>query len=374
MDQDKVSSRRLEISDFEKVFTWLIHNHYQVVGPVVKDGAVTLQSVSSFDEIARGCYDHQEAGLYRLEDKKDGSLFKHTVGPHSFKKFLYPPRRKLWEATKTDTGFRIHEEDGPVPRYAFFGVRSCDLEAIRTLDRVFMNGDYKNHWYEKVRQQLFILAAGCTRATGNCFCTTMGTGPEPLSGFDLRVVEVLRGQDHHFVTISGSAKGEEVIHDLGLVEASEKEIREGQLAIEEAIHSMPVRWDRQQVPELLKRNYENAHWDDVAERCLSCANCTMVCPTCFCSTTEDITDLTGEHSERWLLWDSCFNGEFSFVHGGKIRNSTQSRYRQWLTHKLSAWHDQYGTSGCVGCGRCITWCPVGIDLTREVEAIQTSEK
>ena len=160
----------------------------------------------------------------------------------------------------------------------------------------------------------------------------MGTGPQPLSGFDLRVVEVLQGEDHHFITIPGSAKGEEVIRDLALLEANEKEMRAGQQAIEEAIHSMPVRWDRQQVPELLKRNYENTHWDDVAERCLSCANCTMVCPTCFCSTTEDITDLTGEHSERWLLWDSCFNGEFSFVHGGKIRNSTGSRYRQWLTH------------------------------------------
>ena len=127
------------------------------------------------------------------------------------------------------------------------------------------------------------------------------------------------------------------------------------------------------IRELLYNNLENPHWDEVATRCLNCANCTMVCPTCFCTTVQDVTDLTGKHAERWRKWDSCFSTEFSYIHGGSIRTSAKSRYRQWLVHKLASWHDQFGTSGCVGCGRCITWCPVGIDITEEANAFRESE-
>jgi Fe-S-cluster-containing hydrogenase component 2 len=131
--------------------------------------------------------------------------------------------------------------------------------------------------------------------------------------------------------------------------------------------------DTRGIKELLYRNYEHPRWDNVATRCLTCANCTMVCPTCFCTTVEDVTDLSGDHAERWRKWDSCFTMDFSYIHGGSVRATPKSRYRQWLTHKLATWFDQFGSSGCVGCGRCITWCPVAIDLTEEVRAIRDSE-
>ena len=125
---------------------------------------------------------------------------------------------------------------------------------------------------------------------------------------------------------------------------------------------------------LLARNLEHPRWDDVATRCLSCTNCTLVCPTCFCSSVEDVTDLAGEGAERNRVWDSCFSVDHSYIHGGSIRPSGRSRYRQWLTHKFGTWHDQFGTSGCVGCGRCITWCPVAIDVTEELAAIRADEE
>ena len=128
--------------------------------------------------------------------------------------------------------------------------------------------------------------------------------------------------------------------------------------------------DTTDIRELLYRNYEHPRWDEVAERCLACGNCTMVCPTCFCTTVEDVTDLAGEHVERHQRWDSCFTIDYSHIHGGAVRGSTRSRYRQWMTHKLATWIDQFGSSGCVGCGRCITWCPVGIDITEEARAIR----
>jgi ferredoxin len=122
--------------------------------------------------------------------------------------------------------------------------------------------------------------------------------------------------------------------------------------------------------ELMAGSYDAARWDDVASRCLTCGNCTLACPTCFCTAVEDVTDLSGDHADRWQHWASCFDLDFSYLHGGPVRASARSRYRQWLTHKLGTWHDQFGSSGCVGCGRCIVWCPVGIDITEEVTALQ----
>jgi Fe-S oxidoreductase len=154
------------------------------------------------------------------------------------------------------------------------------------------------------------------------------------------------------------------------VAAGAFELQTARHALAEAEKHMGRRLDTSDLPNLLYEHLEDSCWDKVAARCLSCANCTQVCPTCFCSDVVEVSDLLGQKSERIRRWDSCFNLDFSHVHGGNIRPGTRSRYRQWLTHKLASWIDQFGVSGCVGCGRCITWCPVGIDLTAEVEAIR----
>ena len=125
------------------------------------------------------------------------------------------------------------------------------------------------------------------------------------------------------------------------------------------------------LPELLARSLESPRWRMIATRCLACANCTMVCPTCFCYNVGDGSDLSRRRAERWRLWGSCFTLEFSYLGAHAVRTEISSRYRQWMTHKLSWWHEQFGVSGCVGCGRCITWCPVGIDITAEAEALRT---
>ena len=100
----------------------------------------------------------------------------------------------------------------------------------------------------------------------------------------------------------------------------------------------------------------------------------MVCPTCFCTSVADTTDVTGDHAERWQEWASCFDLDYSELHGGQVRSSGASRYRQWLTHKFGTWHTQFGQSGCVGCGRCIAWCPVGIDVTAELTALAATSE
>jgi ferredoxin len=171
----------------------------------------------------------------------------------------------------------------------------------------------------------------------------------------------------------GTPRGAEVVEALPR-RAAEPGDREAAEAVTlRAEQAMGRTLDTEGLQQLLYRRYEDPRWDEVGRRCLGCANCTMVCPTCFCATVEDATDLTGSATERRRVWDSCFSQEFSYVHGGSVRTSAGARYRQWITHKLATWHEQFGVSGCVGCGRCITWCPVGIDITEEARAARQGE-
>ena len=128
-----------------------------------------------------------------------------------------------------------------------------------------------------------------------------------------------------------------------------------------------------ELKDILMNNLKHPRWDEVADRCLSCGNCTMVCPTCFCHHEKETIALDTSSSEHTREWDSCFSSGHSYIHGKVVRDETKYRYRQWLTHKVATWWEQFDTSGCVGCGRCISWCPVGIDITEEVAAICEAE-
>lgn len=235
-----------------------------------------------------------------------------------------------------------------------------------------MKGDYSDHEYKLRRENAFVVAVNCSRASNNCFCTSMHTGPQVTFGFDLALTEVTENGSHFFVVDKGSEAGQSILDSIPHRDATDAEARAA-VQVSESVQ-MRKTLDSTGIKELLYRNYENPRWTEVAERCLTCGNCTLVCPTCFCNTAYDVTDLTGKHAELWRKWDSCFTVDFSYIHGGSIRPSPMSRYRQWMTHKLATWIDQFGTSGCVGCGRCITWCPVGIDITQEARAIHESEK
>uniref|UniRef100_UPI003562E767 4Fe-4S dicluster domain-containing protein n=1 Tax=Paraconexibacter sp. TaxID=2949640 RepID=UPI003562E767 len=223
--------------------------------------------------------------------------------------------------------------------------------------------------YAARRRSLFVLAVNCGQAGGTCFCVSMRTGPKATEGFDLALTELCDGEHHRFVVEVGSAEGAAVMAEVPHDTAGDTDLAAAAAAVERAAGQMGRTMDADAVPALLAANLEHPRWEEVADRCLACGNCTAVCPTCFCTTVEDVTDLSGHDAERTRTWDSCFNLDFSYVHGGTVRSSGTSRYRQWMTHKLSTWVDQFGSSGCVGCGRCITWCPVAIDITEEVAAI-----
>jgi sulfhydrogenase subunit beta (sulfur reductase) len=344
---------------------------YKVVGPTVSEGAIIYDVIERAAQLPIGWTDVQEPGSYRLDRRDDGAVFGFAVGPHSWKKFLHVPTLRLWRAQRAADGSISATADAePVPRCAFIGVRSCELHAIAIQDKVLLGGAYKDPHYAERRDGVFIVAVNCITAGGTCFCVSMGTGPRAQSGYDLALTELLDEGRHEFLVEIGSARGAEIIANLPHSSADGDHRRAATDAVARTRTQMGRELDTTGIRDLLFANLEHSRWDDVAARCLSCGNCTMVCPTCFCTTVEDHTDLANGTAERVRQWDSCYTMDFSHLHGGSVRSSIKARYRQWLTHKLGSWIDQFGTSGCVGCGRCITWCPVGIDLTEEVAAIR----
>lgn len=364
------SARVIARSEFTHVFDVLRRRGYTVVGPTAAGGAIIYDEIESADELPEGFTDEQDAATYRLTKREDGALFGFVVGPHSWKKFLFPPVARLWRAVTSKGLMEIESGEDRSPRYAFLGVRACELKAIQIQDRVFAGGEYRDPIYMGRRHGAFLIAVNCTEAGGTCFCVSMRTGPRARDGYDLAITELIDGNRHEFLVESGSAEGVAVLSELPGREADNGDCGDADAAIENAAAHMGRSLETTGLRELLRASPEHPRWQNIAARCINCANCTMVCPTCFCSTVEDTTDLTGEHAERWRKWDSCFTMAFSYIHGGSVRPSAMARYRQWMTHKLSTWHDQFGTSGCVGCGRCITWCPAGIDITEEARAMR----
>lgn len=365
---------QLDIEKLDELLDVLRARGYRPVGPMVRDGAIVWDELESADDLPVGWGEHQAPGEYRLERRNDAARFGFTVGPGSPKRWLFPPETRVWAAHRTEQGFETVDEP-ETPRWAFLGLRPCDLRAVAVQDRVFLGGPHTDSSYARRRSAALLIAVNCQRAAPTCFCTSMGSGPhagrdDPA---DLVLTELLDG-GHRLVAEARSERGSEVLADLAAEPASEADLRAVAAQATEATASVERTMETEGLRELLFRNLEHPRWDDVAERCMACANCTMVCPTCFCASFDDAADLSGEHIERWRRWDSCFTLQHSYLHGGSVRGTTKNRYRQWLTHKLASWHDQFGTSGCVGCGRCLTWCPVGIDLTAEVAALRANDR
>lgn len=360
--------------DFPYLLEALTRRGYQPVGPMVHRGDLVYDRLAGVSDLPQGWQDWQAPGSFRLKRREDQALFGYGVGQHSWKPFLFPPRQLLWQARQTRSGFDLLPLEEDYPRFAFIGVHPCDLAAIQVQDKVFLEGAYSDPTYRGRRLGAFIVAVNCGHACGTGFCASMGTGPRAASGFDLALTEVISVEGpHYFVVEAGTETGREILAEIPHRPAGPDELRQAEERLKQAESQMGRFMETLGLKELLYRNFEHPRWDDVAGRCLTCGNCTWVCPTCFCHTTEDATDLTGSVAQRWRRTDVCFTVNFSYLHGGSVRGSPRSRYRQWLTHKLATWVDQFGCFGCIGCGRCITWCPVGIDITEEVRAIRESQ-
>lgn len=351
------------------MLTALHEKGYRVIGPTVRDDAIVYDDIAATADLPVGWTDQQGGGTYRLTERDDDALFGYNVGPTSWKRFLFPPTVDLLQIERRDGSLSFTPAGQEPTKLAFIGVRACELAAIAIQDKVFLYPGHEDRTYAGRRSGVFIVAVNCGTAGETCFCSSMGTGPACDSGYDVVLTEILTGGSPEYVIEAGSPAGESLLDDLPGREASTRDQENVLAAIAQAEAEMGLFMDTEGIRDLLVENPEHPRWDDVAARCLTCGNCTLACPTCFCSTTVDTVSLDGVGT-RSRIWDSCFGLDFTGLHGHPVRSSIRSRYRQWMTHKLATWHDQFGTSGCVGCGRCITWCPVGINITEEVAAIR----
>lgn len=343
---------------------------YKLVGPKIRDKAIVYDEVHKTDDLPIGWMDNQTPGKYRIIKTKDNTLFNYNVSPYSWKKFLFPPRLTLLKVTKNNKDVTFDSPKDKPDKIAFLGVKPCELKAIEVQDKVFTGSDFKDNHYNDRRANALIISTDCTKSSSTCFCTSMNSGPKAESGFDIALTEVYSNADHFFTIKAATKKGLTILSKLTVSELEKSDISLAEEIIDNTTKSISRKLDTEGLKEILDNNLNHEHWDKVAEKCISCTNCTMVCPTCFCSDVKDITSLDGATSERIRTWDSCFSMEYSYIHGGAVRATTRSRYRQWLTHKFAGWFDQFDQSGCVGCGRCIAWCPVGIEINKEAAAIK----
>jgi len=351
----------------QKLLEKLQQDGYACVGPQVRDGAIIFDLITSVEQLPRGISDEQAPGKYSLRTNSTSKYFNWANGPQAIKPLLFAPRENLWKSTKTANGsitFNTIEPD--IKPIAIIGARACDLAAMKIQDQHFLQQQFIDPCYQARRDNLLIVAVNCSHPADTCFCHSTGDGPfvddkSDDTGADIVLTELQDG----FLIGANTNKGESVISGLSLQVSSEAQMAESQ-----SIASHASKQKRQlpsfDIKSRLMDQLDNDAWQTIAKKCLSCGNCTSVCPTCFCHNENDLTELDGSVSIHQREWDSCFSQGHSYIHGITIRSDTSQRYRQWLTHKFSSWFEQYGRSGCVGCGRCITWCPVGIDVTESL--------
>lgn len=360
------STITIQKATFDLILSRLKEDGYLTIGPRVNNETLVYETIENLSDLPQGYSTEQKPGHFQLFKDRHSRYFDIIPGAHSWKQFLFPSRVELFTLHQNGSGWKTITKDVEIPKYAFVGVRACELTAIQIQDQIFMRSDFTDPNYRVRRERVVIISVNCTHPAGTCFCTSMDSGPEDRRGFDLNLTEL----DDVFVITIGSELGRQLVADIPHENASGFILTNVEQKVEHTRKQIKRSLDTEGLPELIMDNLDHLHWDEVGNRCLSCGNCTQVCPTCFCWDAIDKMSLDGNTTRRERVWDSCFNPGYSYQAGGNTRPTIHSRYRQWLSHKLSTWKEQYGTFGCVGCGRCITWCPAGIDLTEEVAILR----
>ncbi len=357
--------RWLPAAELDRLLDALRSQGRTLIGPTVSDGAVILDEIVGASDLPSGWGAEASPGHYRLTRRPDERRFDHAVGPMSWKRWTFPPRTPVRVGRRTASGVRFAAVEPKPAQVAFVGVRACEIAALRVQDKVLTEGPAVDADYRARRASAFIVAVECATVTSTCFCTTMGTGPEVTADYDVALTEL----DDGFVVRCGSPAGTALVDALDLPLADPSAVDGARDIVAGARRAMGTPTDMSAVHAALQAAPDHPGWALVAERCLACTNCTLVCPTCFCTSVIERSELDGTTSTSERTWDSCFTDGFARVAGGSFRPQTKDRYRQWLNHKFSTWWDQFGESGCVGCGRCIAWCPAGIDVREELAAI-----
>lgn len=319
----------------------------EVIGPVERAaGDVVFSSISSADDIA----------------------WHYTNTSLPAKQFVLPQAEQMLAYHRNKAGYEVAAVYDDAKRIVF-GIRPCDVSAIAFLDKVFSD-DFPDEYYLRRRENLTLVALTCQEPGEDCFCVCADCGPAAESGYDLQLTE-LGGA---FLVEVGSDKGSSIVssHKDLFDSALPKQI-EVRLGLEERVRDKfkeATSYFAQAVRRITTESIGEDMWRYIGDRCLSCGGCSYVCPTCFCFNVVDHAQDCGGF--RCRGWDSCALAGFTRMAGGhNPRKERQDRRNRRFYHKLAQYYiDKYGRHGCVGCGRCISACPGGIDMPAVVKAMR----
>jgi ferredoxin len=356
-------------AQLQQLFDVLHQQGFACVGPKQADNAIVYAEIQGVDDLPKGLEVDQSPGQFSMQQQEHDRHFSWANTAQAIKPLSFTSREVLWQCEKDAQGNLHFKQHMPPSRaIAIIGARACDLAALRLQEQHFLNPYAEDPWFKQRIGNLFIVAVHCSHAAATCFCHNTGDGPRASRDFDIAMHEL----DQGFILEAGSYSGEKILRKLALdkITAQHSKLAEEQIntTISRQTRTLPA-----EVKDILLQRLEHPHWEKVGERCLSCGNCTAVCPTCFCHQQHDEFSMANNTGSHYREWSSCFTHNHGYISGHSLRPTTARRYRQWLTHKFANWYEQYGRSGCVGCGRCITWCPVGIDVTVELKALCESE-
>jgi len=251
-----------------------------------------------------------------------------------------------------------------------FGLRACDLKGILFADEFFKR-DFEDVYYTSRMEGRLTVVIGCTSPSPNCFCTSTGTGPFLEDGFDLQLVDL--GEE--YLVEAGSENGEKFVEEFDdfFREAAEETQTRSEDAKTAAAKAVTLKLDfNQAIRRVGADDVPREIYDEIAERCIYCGGCLYVCPTCTCFNVFD--DVKGEEGARFRNWDSCvFEGYTREASNYNPRRKKHLRASRRYQHKLKYDYQETGISGCVGCGRCLTSCPVNIGMSTFIENLENRE-
>ncbi|HEU19513.1 MAG TPA: 4Fe-4S ferredoxin [Deltaproteobacteria bacterium] len=305
--------------------------------------------------------------FFKVLEKGEEPLLTYANTKNAPKNFFFPQTETMMGYMRTERGMELKGDNiADMGDAVLFGARPCDVRSFILLDYVFDQEKYKDPYYIDKREKTTIVSLACvTPPYSTCFCTSVGGHPMIVEGADVVLTDVGDNYLAEFIT----PKGQTILAKLGdLPTADDATLAKKEELVKKAEGEIKSQVAGSAIKPWLDENFEHPFWDTIHKSCLACGTCTYLCPTCHCF---DITDeVKGDEGKRVRTWDSCMYWLFTIeTSGHNPRTSQKQRWRQRLLHKFRYFVDNFGAIACVGCGRCVMYCPVNIDIRKIVNDI-----
>ena len=307
----------------------------------------------------------EEGILFSKIDKADDMYPSYSNTKNSVKEFLLPQLEELFRFAKKGNSNEIIDVKEKKRRSLLFGVRPCDGKAVAMLDKVFLE-NIPDSYYKSRLENTFVIGMACDTPLQTCFCTSVGGGPFSTEGLDALFVEL----EEKYLIIPVTKQCEKLF--VHFDNASKEDIKEAEKLKKNAEKRLKPVFEIEGIKEKLDEMFESSIWDEIYQKCIKCGICTYLCPACHCFDVQDET--IGEKGCRVRNWDSCMFPKFTLHASGHNPRPTQKeRWRQRIMHKFNYLKENTGLYGCVGCGRCVEYCPVNLDIRKVIRDILESK-